>query len=249
MLRNYFSIAWRNIRQSPLYAFINSFSLAIGLACCMIIYLFIADERSFDAFHANNESIYRLDEVQNFPGTNLQKVALSMPGMGPYLVQEFPEIENYARFMCRSKQLVIRDEKQILLPNVAWVDSTFLDIFDFEVVMGDRKTALDDPNTMMITEATALRFFKSNDEAMGNSLKFWNKDFKITGILKNVPENSHMQFDALTSMTTITTEQKDFNNQWGSNYLNTYLVLNSNTDIKALEDKLPAFLRRHMDNP
>src|SRR5689334_10678573 len=124
MLRNYFSIAWRNIRQSPLYAFINSFSLAIGLACCIVIYLFIADERSFDAFHAKKETIYRLDEIQNFPGTNLQKVALSMPGMGPHLIKEFPEIENYTRFMCRPKQLVARDEKQFLLPYVATVDST-----------------------------------------------------------------------------------------------------------------------------
>ena len=86
MLKNYLLISLRNIRQSPLYAFINIFSLAIGLTACMVIYLFIRDERSFDAFHAKNESIYRLDEIQNFPGTNLQKVALSMPGMAPAAV-------------------------------------------------------------------------------------------------------------------------------------------------------------------
>lgn len=249
MIKNYLLVALRNIRQSPLYAFINIFSLAIGLAACMVIYLFIRDERSFDGFHTQKAAIYRLDEVQNFTGTNTQKVALSMPGMGPNLLKEFPEVANFTRFMCRPKQLVVKDEKSFLLPFVATVDSTFLDIFDFEVLSGDRNTALDEPYTMMVTEETALKFFASTQEALGNSLHFRDKDFKITGILKNLPENSHMQFDALASLTSITSENKDFNDLWGSNFLNTYLLLHPHTDVKALEDKLPAFLRRHMDNP
>jgi putative ABC transport system permease protein len=249
MIKNYFLIALRNIRHSPLYAFINIFSLAIGLASCIIIYLFISDERSFDTFHSKRENIYRLDEIQNFTGTNLQKVALSMPGMGPFLQKEFPEIQQYTRFMCRPKQLLVKDDKRFLLPYMATVDSTFLEIFDFEVLQGDRNTALDEPNTMMITEATALKFFKTWQEAIGNTVTFRDKEYKITGILKNVPENSHMKFDALASMTTITAENKEFNNRWGSNFLNTYLVLSPNADIKALEQKFPAFLRRHMDDP
>jgi putative ABC transport system permease protein len=249
MLKNYFIIAFRNIRQSPLYAFINIFSLAIGLVSCLVIYLFIEDEKSFDTFHSKKEAIYRLDEIQNFPGTNLQKVALSMPGMGPSILREFPEVANYTRFMCRPKQLVTRDEKKFLLPFLATVDSTFLEVFDFEVLVGDRGTALDEPYSMMVTEETALKFFTSVEEAMGNMLKFRDKEYKITGILKNVPENSHMKFDALASLTTVTAEEKNFNDRWGSNFLNTYLVLHPNTDIKALEEKFPAFMSRHMDNP
>jgi putative ABC transport system permease protein len=249
MLKNYLLISLRNIRQSPLYAFINIFSLAIGLTACMVIYLFIHDERSFDAFHSKAKNIYRLDEVQNFPGTNLQKVALSMPGMGPAMLKDFPEVANFARFMCRPKQLLIKEEKKFLLPFIATVDSTFLEIFDFEVVQGDRSTALDDPYSIMITETTALKFFSSPSDALGNSLTFRDKEYKVTGILKDVPENSHMKFDALISMTTITSEEKEFNNRWGSNFLNTYLVLHPQTDIKALEAKFPAFMSRHMDNP
>jgi putative ABC transport system permease protein len=249
MIKNYFVIALRNIRQSPLYAFINIFSLSIGLAACIIIYLFIKDERSFDSFHSRRDIIYRLDEVQNFTGTNVQKVALSMPGMAPNLAKEFPEIVNFTRFMCRPKQLVGRDEKAFLLPFVATVDSTFLDIFDFEVLQGDRSSALDEPYSMMVTESTARRFFATTDQAMGESLKFNGKEYKVTGILRDVPENSHMQFDALVSMTTLTSENKQFNDRWGSNFLNTYLVLNQNTDVRALEEKFPAFMRRHMDNP
>jgi putative ABC transport system permease protein len=249
MLKNYLLIALRNIRQSPLYAFINIFSLAIGLASCMVIYLFINDERSFDAFHSKKENLYRLDEVQNFTGTNVQNVALSMPGMGPALQREFPEIVSYVRFMCRTKQLVVKDEKRFLLPNLATVDSTFLKMFDFPVVLGDRNTALDEPGSMMLTEETALKFFPSTEAAMGQSVVFNGKEHKVTGILKNVAENSHMKFDALRSMTTITSEDKEFNDSWGSNFLNTYLLLVPDVSVKALEEKFPAFLRRHMDNP
>ncbi|MCW5911131.1 MAG: ABC transporter permease [Cyclobacteriaceae bacterium] len=249
MLKNYLLIALRNIRQTPLYAFINILSLAIGLAACIVIYLFIRDERSFDAFHTRRDSIYRLDEIQNFTGTNVQKVALSMPGMGPNLLKEYPEVASYARFMCRPKQLVADGEKKFLLPFLATVDSTFLELFDFEVLIGDRSTALDEPYSMMVTEGTALKFFNTIEEAMGKSLTLREREYKITGVLKDVPENSHMKFDALVSMTTVISENRQFNDRWGSNFLNTYLALHPGTDVKALEEKFPAFLRRHMDDP
>jgi len=249
MIKNYLSIALRNLRQNPLYAFINILSLAIGLAACLIIYLFINDEKSFDSFHSKNEIIYRLDEVQNFPGTNEQKVALSMPGMGPNILKDFPEVINYTRFMNRNKQLVVDGEIRFLLPNLAVVDSTFLEIFDFELLHGNRTDALDEPYTMLVTEETALKYFKSTDEAFNNTLTYRDKEYKITGVLKNIAENSHLQFDALTSMTTITSNEKEFNNQWGSNFVNTYLQLNPNANIQSMEEKFPAFLSRHMDEP
>lgn len=249
MVRNFLIIALRNIRQSPLFAFINIFSLSVGLASCIVIFLFIKDERGFDGIHEKKASLYRLDEVQNFTGTNVQKVALSMPGMAPNMAREFPEIINYSRFMGRSKLLVERDDKQVLLPHLAWVDSTFFDLFDFEVVQGDKLTALDEPYSMMVTETTARRFFPTPDAAMGELLRFNDKEFKVTGILKDVPEQSHLQFDALVSMTTLTSENKEFDDRWGSNFLNTYLLLAPGVNIRSLEEKFPAFLRRHMDNP
>src|SRR5689334_8730592 len=126
MLKNYFSIALRNIRKGLLYAFINIFSLAIGLASCLIIYLFVKDERSFDAFHSKNKTLYRLDEVQSFPGTHVQKVALSMGGMGPFMQTDFPEIISYTRFWNRGQELMIKNDTRLLIPNLAFVDSTFL---------------------------------------------------------------------------------------------------------------------------
>lgn len=152
MFKNYFTIALRAIRQQPLYAFINIFSLSVGLAACLIIYLFVQDEKSFDAFHTKRSDIYRLDEVQNFPGTNEQKVALSMPGMGPAIGREFPEVKTYTRLFINNKQLFTKGETRMLVSHVATAASTFLDIFDFQVLSGDRATALDAPNTMAITE-------------------------------------------------------------------------------------------------
>jgi len=248
MFRNYFSITVRNLKQNPLYTLINIFSLAIGLSACLIIYLFIRDERSFDSFHSKKDVIYRLDEVQNFTGTNVQKVALSMPGMGPNLVTEFPEVTSYARFWNRGKQLVENGSTKMLIDDVARADSTFLEIFDYPVIAGDASSALDEPNSIAITENTARKFF-GNEQALGNTLKLGTRDFKITAILKDVPENSHLQFEALTSMVTVTSEDKGFNNQFGSNFLNTYLVIQPGTDIRAFEEKLPAFLRRHMSHP
>ena len=249
MLKNYFAIAWRNIRQSPLYAFINIFSLAIGLACCMIIYLFIADERSFDAWHSQKENIYRLDEVQNFTGTNVQKVALSMPGMAPSVKAEYPEVVTYTRFWNQQKTLVEKDETRFLINNVARVDSTFFDMFNYEVVQGDKNTFLDEPYSLLLTQETSAKFFKTDDEAMGGLLKMQDHEYKVTGILKNVPENSHLKFDALVSMSTITRENPNFNDRWGSNFLNSYFILQPNANVKALEEKFPEFLRRHMKDP
>lgn len=249
MIRNYLAIAIRNIRQSPLYSFINVSSLAIGLACCLAIYLFITDERSFDAWHSQRDNIYRLDEIQNFTGTNTQNVALSMPGMGPNMQHEFPEVKSFTRFWNREKQLIQKGETKFLINNVATVDSTFLDIFDYELLQGNKATALDEPNVILLTEETALKFFNQTTEALGNTLTLRDKEYKITGILKKVPENSHLQFEALISMATVTHPQPQFNDQWGSNYLNTYLVLQPNVNVKAMEEKFPAFLRKHMDDP
>lgn len=249
MIKNYFAIAWRAIRQKPLYSFINIFSLSVGLAACLVIYLFVQDEQSFDRFHEKQSAIYRLDEVQNFPGTNKQKVALSMPGMAPAIGREFPEVVTYTRFSNRNKLLITKGETKMLVQNVAHVDSTYLDIFDFPLLAGNRETALDAPYTMAVTEELALKFFKNTDEALNNTLTFRDREYTITAILKDLPENSHMQFDVLVSITTITSTDKEYNNRWGGNSLNTYLVLHPNTDIKAMEEKFPAFMSRHMDDP
>jgi len=248
MFRNFSITAIRNIIKSPLYSFINILSLAIGIASCIVIFLFVQDESSFDNFHTKGTHIYRLDEVQTFNGTKPQKVALSMPGMGPAMLADFPEVKSFTRFHTRGKRLYESESKQFLIDQSVAVDSTFLNILDFKLLIGDRLTALDLPNSMVITEETALKFFKSTEHAIGNSLSHNDQAYKITGVLMDVPENSHLQFDILISMATITSENPEFNDRWGSNFLNTYLVLESDVDLNNLESKFDDFLIRHMEN-
>lgn len=245
MFWNYLKIALRNTRKQKLLSIINIFSLAFGIAACLLIYLFIQDERSFDAFHSKKEQIYRLDEVQSFPGTNTQNVALSMPGMGPNLLKDYPEILNFTRFWGRGKQLLHKDDTRFMIEKTVAVDSTFFDIFDFKLLAGDRNTALDEPYSIILTEETAKKFF-GEENPIGQSLKRDTFIYQVTGVLENVPENSHLQFDALFTINTVTRDNPEFNNRFGSNYLVTYLVFDPSTDIKAFEAKMPSFMTRYM---
>lgn len=244
MITSYLRIAFRHIRQNPIYAFINIFSLTIGLSACVAIYLFINDEKSFDSWHTKKESLYRLNEVQNFTGTKRQLVALTGGPFGPQMIEEFPEIENYTRFWGRSKRVIKMGEKQFLVNRVATVDSSFFTLLDFPLLYGDPATALDEPNTMLLTETTARKFFEHIEEAVGKMVTKGDREFKITGVLKDVPENSHLQFDALESFATYTSRDSTINTDWNGNYLVTYLKLHPNVDYKKLEAKFPEWFIR-----
>ncbi|MEQ8424649.1 MAG: FtsX-like permease family protein, partial [Cyclobacteriaceae bacterium] len=136
-----------------------------------------------------------------------------------------------------------------LIDNVAFVDSTFLDIFDFELIAGDRETALHHPYSLVATESTIEKFYPDQAaDVLGKFLKYRDKEYKITGILKDIPENSHLQFDALVSMSTVTSENPNFNNQSGSNFLNTYLVIQPEAIIPAIEKRFPEFMIRYTGN-
>lgn len=249
LLENYFKISARNIFKHKMISFINVFSLAVGLAACVVICLFVSDEQSFDAFHSKNKNIYRLDEVQKFTGTNEQKVALSMPGMAPALKRDFPEVQTYTRLWRRGKQVITKDDTKQLVNNVMAVDSTFFDLFDFTLVHGDVHTCLNRPQTILLTEATALKFFNTTAEALNNPVSWDGMDFQVTGIIRDLPENSHIQFDALISMVAFTRGENNVNDSWGGNWMTTYLLLDPNVNIKSMEEKFPAFLLRYMDYP
>ena len=245
MIRNYLKIAWRNSRKNSLWSFINIMSLALGIAACLLIFLFIRDERSFDAFHPLKERLYRLAEIQSFPGTNTQKVALSMPGMGPALRRDYAEIEDFTRYWTRGRNVYRVGEKQIIIEESVAVDSTFLSIFDYSLLEGVSSKALTEPNTAVITESTAKKFF-GRGEALGQFIRRDSTNIEITGVIEDVPENSHLQFDMLVSMATFTSENPEFDAQFGSNYLVTYALMQPGVDIPGLEKKMPEFLLRCM---
>jgi putative ABC transport system permease protein len=248
MLKNYFTIAWRNLSKHKLYSGLNIVGLAIGMAACIVITLFVYYEKSFDQVHKKN--IYRLNEVQKFPGmVASQKVALSMFPMGPTLKEEFPEIKNFTRIDGNENSELIYKEKRFYLTKTFMVDTSFLDIFDFPMLRGDRQTALLKPNSVVLTSTAAKRIF-GDEDPMGKVIFHYGRDtmiFKITGIMQDVPGNSQLQFEGLISFNSI--YKPDWMNNWGGNWLNTYLELAPNTDVAALEKKFPAYLKKHMTGP
>jgi len=245
MLKNYLTIAWRNIRKHKLYSAINIVGLAIGMAACIVITLFVFYERSFDRMHTRN--IYRLNEVQKYPGMlSSQKVALSMFPMGPSLKNDFPEVINYTRVNWNDDYQMTSGEKRIYYKHVYFVDTSFLAIFDFPLLKGNRITALQKPNSAILTESGARKLFGDTDP-IGKTITHYAGDtvsFTVTGILKDVPDNSQFQFEALFSFNTI--YKPDWLNNWGGNWLNTYLELAPNTNTVAMTKKFPDFLKKHM---
>ncbi len=252
MIVNYFKVALRNMRRHSLFAVINVMSLAVGLAACMIIYLFIRDEQSFDSFHSQKTSLYRMNELQRISNGSFQKVALTGSPLGPGIMAEFPEIKNYTRVKSFGKQVLSREEKKILSKKqLVTVDSSFLKIFDFPLLYGDKGSSLEAPNSIVLTEETSLLFFSNASDALGQTISIGDDktQFKITGILKNLPENSHIQFDAATSLSTHIQNHPAFNTDWVSNSLFTYFLLYDHVDYNALEAKIPDWLIRWTESP
>jgi len=246
MIKNYLKIAWRNIWKNKVFSAINIIGLSIGMAACIVIMLFVTYEKSFDNFHTKN--IWKLDEVQKFPGmVASQKVGLSMFPMGPTLQADFPEVKDFTRIRWQEKYKVVFGEKKVFLPEAFFVDTTFLNIFDFKLVKGDRATALLKRHSVVLTEETAATIFGKAD-AMGKTITHLDGDttaYTVTGIAANIPKNSHLQFNALFSFNTIMNKRMSEN--WGGNWLDTYLVMAPNTDMKAFEKKMPAYLKKHMN--
>ena len=245
MFKNYLPIAWRNLRKHKLYSAINIVGLATGMAACIVITLFVFYERSFDNIQSRN--IYRLNEVQKFPGMLAsQKVALSMFPMGPTLKNDFPEIINYTRVNWNDEYQMTFGEKRLYYKHTYFVDTSFLAIFDFPLVKGNRNTVLQKPNSAVLTESGARKLFGDADP-MGKTITHYGGDtvsFTVTGIMKDIPDNSQFQFEALFSFNTI--YKPDWINNWGGNWLNTYLELAPNTSTAALTKKFPDFLKKHM---
>ena len=250
MLKNYLILAFRNLWRNKTFSFINVVGLSIGMAVCISILLFVSFEKSFDATHTKN--IYRLNEVQSPEGmASSQKVALSMYPMAPTLMDEFPEIKNYVRLNHFEMAGLANKNKKVFLDNVFWTDPSFFQVFDYKLLKGDPKTALKAPNSVVLTTESAIKLF-GHEDALGKSLTTHNMSdtlhFTVTGIMENIPQNSHLQFNALYSLITKVnpTDTNNWRSGWGGNWLITYLELAHNSNIERLEKKFPAYLQKHM---
>jgi putative ABC transport system permease protein len=241
MLKNYFTIAMRNLRKHSFYTFINVAGLSVGLAICFIILLFVINETSYDKHFENGDRIYRTKSEIKFGG-NHYNMLYAPPILASTLVAEYPEVEAAIRFRERGSYLVKRNIDNIKEDNVIWTDKDFFKVFSIPVIAGNAETALAEPNTIAISEKIAEKYFPG-ENALGQTLILDNKmNMKITAIYKTLPQNTHFHFDILISMEGLDEAKRLV---WYSNNFQTYLLLRSGADAKQLESKFTELVVKH----
>ncbi|MBN2519343.1 MAG: ABC transporter permease [Bacteroidales bacterium] len=246
MIINYFKIVLRNINKHKVYSLINIFGLSIGLTCSMLIIIYVYHELSYDRFHENADRIFRLgSEVSSAEGKSREP--LSSAPTGKMLLHDYPEIIDQVRFCDMGKTVISYGDNQFYEKEIYYSDPSVFHIFTLPMLKGNPKTALEEPYSVVITRRMAVKYF-SNEEPVGKALKFNNKsDFTITGVIENLPSNTHLDFNMLCSFETLY-DQNDLSlNNWLNFNCSTYLLLNANTNYKILESKLQAFIKRYID--
>lgn len=193
LIWNYTKIALRKIKRQKGFSFINIAGLAIGMAACILILIWVQDELSYDRFHENVDQIYRIN-AEDTSGGKTFVLAGSPAPLGPTLIEEVPEVENFVRVQSGWGQWNLHlGEKHFLEEYLAAVDPSFFDIFQFPFIEGDPKTALKERFSIVLTEELAQKIF-GDEEPMGKIVELNDADMTVTGIIKNIPRNSHLHF-------------------------------------------------------
>jgi putative ABC transport system permease protein len=250
MLKNYLKIAFRNIKKHAGYSLINVAGLAIGMACCILILLFVFDELNYDKFHKNHDRIYRVTRKWfNADGVVNLHLGHVAPPIAPLLENDFPEILHGVRLYRVSGLLVGKDSAFYEESRFFFAEEDLFKVFTFDMIAGDPETALKDPFSLVITDEMAERNFGSEDP-IGKSLTIQTSsqkaDMKVTGVIKPLPHNSHFHADFLGSFKTYEAVVGDRELQsWASNNYATYLLMEEGYDINRLKSQLDPFIDRH----
>ncbi len=246
MIQNYGKVTFRNFRRQKTYSIINITGLAVGMACCILILSYVHWELSYDTYHANADRIYRLVVNGDINGRVFNIASTNNPP-GPFFTEEYPEVENAVRFRRRHRTPVKYENRTFFEEGVFWADASVYDVFSFSLVTGNPETALANPFTAVLTERTALKYF-GTDDPIGKVLRFDDQaDYTITGVMRDVPENSHFTFDILLSFATRYVTDKEQVEKWMGDFDNhTYLLLSEDADYRELEKKFPDQVEKHM---
>src|SRR5476651_154111 len=237
MLKNYLKIAWRNLYKRKAFSLIHILGLTIGITVCMMIFLYIMNEFSVDRFHKNGDHIYRV--MRKFDDKKPPVPYLSGP-YAPALLNDFPSDITMAVRVRPDNYLVSFDNKAFSERKVYVADSTFFSLFSYALIKGNAADVLKKPESIVLTETTAKKYFGSVDNAMGKVVQLdKHLTLKVTGICKNVPSNSHLDFDMVIPMSNI--EHASWFNGWINNSMFVYVQLNPHTDVPRLEGKFAAF--------
>ncbi len=243
MLRNYFLMGYRKLMRNKKFSSINIAGLAIGIATCLIIMLFVHHELSYDRFNEKADRIVRVAFKGSFNNTVINEANVMSP-VAMSMKTDFPEVEQSTRLKDFGKPSMVVGEKTFRDEKFAFVDSNFLSVFTISLVKGDAHSALMQPNTIIISAAAAEKYF-GNQDPIGKTI-YWKDQktvYTVTGLFLKIPDNSHFHFDLLASMSGFPDARK---NTWMQSGFYTYLLLAPAADHKKLEIKLTAFMEKYM---
>lgn len=240
MIWNYLKLSFRKFRRQKFYSLLNILGLASGMATVILILLYVVDELSYDRFHTYEKNLYRVVENQYYSGQPVFPVAVTPGPLAAALKTEFPAVTRATRVHQGRDSFQYKDD--VFDDHGIYVDPDFLRMFDFAFVAGDTASALREINSVVITEELAEKIF-GKEEAVGKTVKVnRQREVVITGILKNIPANSHLQFNYIMPMSRRVIDVPAFRDQWGSNGLYTYVQLMPGTSTDHLNEQIRKFL-------
>ena len=240
MFKNYFKTAWRNLQRNKIYAAINIGGIAVGLAAFWLITLYVSDELSYDRSFKNADRICRVVQHASWQGGSTNLAITSAPFATAFKIT-FPEVEDAARIDLEGDGVIKYGDKTFKQDNICFADNSLFNLFNYHFLYGDAKTALTQPQSIVITKTLANKIFGDASIAINQTILFGSDNFpnKITGVIDDMPKNSHLQFSGIRSFGNALA-----NDTWNNTYLYTYLLLKKATDIKSFEKKLPAFEKK-----
>lgn len=243
MIKNYLVLAFRNLVKDKFYSLINILGLTIGVTCSMLLFLYVSDELSYDRYHQKASRIYRIVSYIREPD-KINKWTSTQPPLVKTLKQDYPFVESYVRFFGNGRTMFRLGEQRFYEDDIYSTDSTVFDVFTYKFLEGDSKVALDEPGSVVLTEKVARRFF-GNGKAVGQVLRTDDTtSYKVTGVIEDVPKNSHFTFNALLSLNA---NQRNADG-WGGFYINSYLLLSKNADVSKLEAGFPGLYEKYMSS-
>src|SRR5215467_5631970 len=243
MLRNFLKTTIRTLSKNRTYSFLNIFGLAIGITCAGLIFLWVEDEMNWDEFHSKKDVLYRIMENQKYD-TYVATFGSTPAPMAPLMKEEIPAVANTCRIIGYNTQLItIGNKSMYAFPNFA--DASLFSMFTFPFVQGNAKTAFAQLYSMVVTESTAKRFFGDEKNIIGKTVRVDNKqDYVITGIIKDIPKNSTIQFEWVAPFQIWWNENKSWAQSWGNNDLDTYVELKPNVSVASVNKILYNFIQK-----
>lgn len=248
MLKNYIKIAWRNLIKNKAYSVINIGGLAIGMSCFLLIAMFIKNELSYDSYHEKEDRIYRVVHHSS-PDSSEDRWIWGNAPVGPALKADFPEVVEKVQFSGRSDILLEYNDRSFQEGNCFYMDASAFEVFTWPLISGNPETALEAPYSIVLTESTAKKYF-GNEDPMGKAIdgiggRANDGVYTVTGVMKDLPANSHFTFDVLMSMSSFYQTRPEIFDAWGYVDFYTYFLVDGNFDQQAFQAKMPAFLERN----